>query len=317
MYVRNASQIYEGGGVADFLTTTVRAKVLVRKMHGGSQSVLIKGDDDELYIVKFNNNQQGPNLLANEMLGSVLLRSVGLPAPQWKAVVISDEFLASNQNLHFEGLSGTEPICSGIHFGSNFLGSTGDAEVYDFLPSSFCRRIANPADFLGIYIFDVWANHHDHRQALFLCRPQNLEIDAHFIDNGHLFGGPHWSFEERCGAAMCLDPKFYAVPWNEHSIDEWVSRFESSLSQNLRRTVKQVPKDWYKGDIIGLTTYLEFRLENLRQLFQHELQHNPRIRADVITGISNAPMQLRNSRPLQVRSVLGRRSMFVTPRYWS
>lgn len=306
MYVCSAAEISEGVGVADSLKNIIHAKHLVCRMPGGSQSILVRGDDEELYVVKFNNNLQGPNLLANEVLGSELLRSVGLRSSPWKAISITAEFLKSNPNIYFECATGTRySINSGLHFGAAFVGSTEKRDVYDFLPSSFLHRIGNPADFLGIYIFDVWANHHDHRQAVYACRTGESSIDVHFIDNGHLFGGPHWKKEQRYGVAMCLDQNLYRTPWRESVIDEWISHFEISLSKNLHRAIRQVPKGWYKGDINSLATFLEFRLRNLRELFRQEVRHNRRINSDLATGFSDASLLLCGSRPLQIRSGLG------------
>ena len=45
-------------------------------------------DDGKLYVLKMNPNPQGPNVLANEALGSILIRGLGLRAPPWKAVTI-------------------------------------------------------------------------------------------------------------------------------------------------------------------------------------------------------------------------------------
>lgn len=306
MYVCNVAEISESVGVVDSLSLVTRARHLIRHMPGGSQSILVRGDDEELYIVKFNNNRQGPNLLANEMLGAELLSSVGLPTPEWKPILITNEFLEGNSGVHFRSASGAGlEITSGIHFGTHFVAPVEGGEIYDFLPSSFLRRIVNPADFLGIYIFDVWANHHDHRQAVYSCRSESLAIDAYFIDNGHLFGGPHWSYGSRCGAAMCLDQTLYSVPWHESAINEWISHFEITLSKNLFRAVERVPESWYKGDIVGLAKFLEFRLHNLRHLFRRELRNNRRIKAGLRAGFSNGAMQVCDSRPSQIRLGLG------------
>lgn len=64
----------EGIGVPDTSPHSVHATQLIRKMHGGSQSILVRGNDERLYVVKLSDNQHGPNLLANEVLGSELLR---------------------------------------------------------------------------------------------------------------------------------------------------------------------------------------------------------------------------------------------------
>ena len=314
MHVCYAAEISESVkiSVSDSLIPFICAKQLLRKMRGGSQSILVRGEDEELYVVKLNDNEQGPNLLANEMLGSELLRATGLPTPPWKAIFLSEEFLNCNPGLHFECKSGYKPIRSGLHFGSHFVMPKNGGAVYELLPSSFCRRISNPTDFLGIYIFDVWANHHDHRQALFSCDLMNPGVRANFVDNGHLFGSPHWCPKEKYGAAMHLDKNVYTVPWLDVSVDGWISHFETTIPQTLHRIVKQIPKDWYKGDISALTQYLEHRLLNLRKLFQHELQNNSRINPQQTTGLGNVPMQICDSRPLPVRSFVGRHPLPAT-----
>jgi hypothetical protein len=284
MFVCNTGDETGRVGASDNPLHIVQATQLIRRMHGGSQSILVRGEDETLYVVKPNDNCQGPNLLANEVLGSELLRAAGFPTPNWKIICISDDFLDGHPNLHFETQWGTRRVRSGIHFASQFINGTAGGDVYDFLPSGFCNRIANREDFLGVYIFDVWANHHDHRQALFTTHPGNRSINAHFIDNGHLFGGPNWSLHEKHGAAMCLDPNLYTMPWREDSINEWISRFETSLPECLSRLINQVPQDWYKGNLGDLIDSLLFRLGDLRKLFQLELERNQRINKALAQG---------------------------------
>src|SRR6266851_3223316 len=170
------------------------------------------------------------------------------------------------------------------------------------------------ADFLGIYIFDVWANHRDHRQAVFSTRQTNRAINAHFIDNGHLFGGPHWDFRDKPGAAMCLDRNLYTTTWQESDVDAWISRFETSIPQSLSRVTQQVPQDWYNGNIDELISCLLFRLSDLSNLFQLEVEHNQRIKILPRTGSGNASMPLRHSRSSPIRSIFGRSSFLVAPR---
>ena len=62
---------------------------VVKKQPGGSQSRLVRCDDGKLYVLKMTPNPQGPNVLANEVLGSILMRGLGLPAPPWKPVAIN------------------------------------------------------------------------------------------------------------------------------------------------------------------------------------------------------------------------------------
>src|SRR5713226_7150843 len=44
----------------------------IRRMRGGAQAHLMRCDDGQYYVVKFQNNPQHPRVLANEMLGTRL-----------------------------------------------------------------------------------------------------------------------------------------------------------------------------------------------------------------------------------------------------
>jgi hypothetical protein len=48
-------------------------------MKGGSQSILVQCEDGRYYIVKMTDNPQGPNVLANELLASLLGSAARLP----------------------------------------------------------------------------------------------------------------------------------------------------------------------------------------------------------------------------------------------
>jgi hypothetical protein len=75
-------------------------------MPGGSQPALIRCNDGKLFVVKFLNNLQGPNVLANEVLGNELLKTFDLPTPEWKAISISNSFVKENPGMYFETCSG-------------------------------------------------------------------------------------------------------------------------------------------------------------------------------------------------------------------
>ncbi|MGH9781379.1 MAG: HipA family kinase, partial [Candidatus Acidiferrales bacterium] len=53
----------------------------IRRMRGGAQSHLMRCEDENYYVVKFQNNPQGTRILANELLGTRLAARIGLPVP--------------------------------------------------------------------------------------------------------------------------------------------------------------------------------------------------------------------------------------------
>jgi hypothetical protein len=252
-------------------TDVVHAVQFVRKMRGGSQPALIRCNDGKLYVVKFFNNPQGPNVLANEVLGNELLNALDLPSPRWRKVFLSGSFIEKNTGIFFETHSGYSGIESGLHFGSEFLGDEKTGQVYEWLPNAFCSRVANSKDFLGIRIFDVWTNHCDHRQSLYTTGNGNASFLAVFIDNGHLFGGPEWSRNSRRGESLSLDKRFHSNEWPAEVAESWIARFETECSSSLFNIIQHVPRFWYSGDINQVAESLVRRLSMLRALFSEEL----------------------------------------------
>jgi hypothetical protein len=252
---------------------------VVRKMRGGSQSALVRCDDNQLYVVKLKGNPQGDAVLGNELLAARLLRGVGLPTPAFKPVFLSKAFVDSNCSLDFETSCGTRSTSAGLHFGSHFLAQDDRSELFSILPRSHHSMIENRADLLGAYIFDIWANHRDDRQFVFRRQRDARVISAFMVDNGHMFGGPSWDETHRPGLAMCCDKRLYEENFNADTIEKWCSHFENVLPHILHNALSGVPEEWYKHDrTAALTDFLEDRLGHVYRLFMVELSHNPRVR---------------------------------------
>ena len=252
-------------------TDVIHAVQFVRKMRGGSQPVLIRCNDGKLYVVKFFNNPQGPNVLANEVLGNELLKALNLPSPRWKMVFISRRFIRKNAGISFETPAGYSTIESGFHFGSEFLGDEKAEHVYEWLPNAFCSRVGNAEDFLGIRFFDIWTNHCDHRQSLYITGDENASFRAVFIDNGHLFGGPEWNRKSRRCESLSLDKRFHLNQWSAEVAESWIARFETQCSSSLLNIIRQVPRFWYSGDINQIAESLVRRLSVLRAILSEDL----------------------------------------------
>jgi hypothetical protein len=79
------------------------------------------------------------------------------------------------------------------------------------MSTSRVSAITNREAFLGMYLFDVWANHQDNRQAIFR-RSSTNDQEVWFIDRGRMFGGPQWTFK---AVKVILVPPFI---WRWQSI---------------------------------------------------------------------------------------------------
>jgi HipA-like kinase len=69
----------DGGFPRDAMA--VQAVQHIKRMRGGAQSHLMRGDDRNFYVVKFQNNPQHQRVLANDFFASRIAQRVGLPVP--------------------------------------------------------------------------------------------------------------------------------------------------------------------------------------------------------------------------------------------
>jgi hypothetical protein len=221
----------------------VKITRFIRRLHGSSQSWLAVGSDFANYVVKFNSNPQGQNLLFNEAFGSELYRAVGLLTAGWCPIQVDDESLDRNPQVWFEVPNGTRRPDSGLHFGSRFVENASQI-TYDIIPKSWFNRIENRDQFWGALVLDIWAEHVDHRQAVFTRNGSRGTLTAHFIDHGHMFGGPSGSKTRRPFSSMFLDLDMYSLDRTEVTVGEWVEKVRTLKPEILFEAFASVPHQW-------------------------------------------------------------------------
>jgi len=211
-------------------------------LRGGSNPVLLTASDDQQYVVKFLNNFQGPNLLFNEALGSALFRRVGLSSPEWLPVYVSEDFIDQNPDCWMQTDSGSVRPTAGWCFGSKFLGLK-NVSTYEILSGRSFSRIMNRKDFLTAWVLDVLCEHADNRQAIFV-EDDTRCLEACFIDNGHLFGGPLGTTSPSFLMSRYLDPRIYPDV-SEEDADDIQRKIQSAdLATFAIDTAANLPDTW-------------------------------------------------------------------------
>jgi hypothetical protein len=229
---------------------------VIGKRRGGSHSRLVLCDDGNLYVLKMHPNPQGPNVLANEALGSYLMRGLGFAVPDWHPITINLKTLSLFDELAMEWTNGRVYPAIGVHFGSRYVGARDGAPM-DYLPESYRHKIVNAEQFAGVNLFDYWADHRDGRQCVYRRVRGTGGYEAFFIDNGHLFGGPRWSSTKALQLPARLRER-------EH-VEAWLSLLEQRSPTLLAEAVRQIPTDWYTGEIETLRDHYVRRLAVLRE----------------------------------------------------
>ena len=196
-----------GGGEMIFRLGPAVISRFIRKLRGSSQSILAEADDGEMYVVKFLNNLQGPNVLFNEAMGTELYQRAMLPVPRCRRLMLTAAFLDENPSCYMDSPEGPVRPAAGLCFGSHFLEGKYN-RVYELLPGNYYRRLTNIDDFWVAWLLDACACHAENRQALF---PSALRgaFYAVFIDHGHMFGGPSGETSPSFGVSRYLDPRLY------------------------------------------------------------------------------------------------------------
>lgn len=219
----------------------VPAARFLYKLCGSSQPSILGASDGAFYVVKFN-GFPGSQALANEVVGAELIRCAGLPTPAWTPIEVSDDFLDQNPGLWFRNGEISIRPRPGIHFGSRLIEASGNQRTYQMIPHAWIKRIENRADFLGMLVLDLWANNCDRRQAVYRSNGRGLR--ASFIDNDFMFGGK-FGFDRTCPRrAMVHDLSLYNGLWSDHSMQQWLQKFDGIPENTIRRIVASVPEEW-------------------------------------------------------------------------
>ncbi len=245
---------------------TVIAQRFIRKMRGGTQAHLVQADDGEFYVVKFCNNPQGRRVLVNDALGSVLLRYLGISAPEPVIVNVTPEFLEQNPDVSLQFSSHRTAVETGLHFGSRYPGDPDRLAVFDFFPDRLLPSIDNVEQFLGALVFDKWVANTDHRQAVFFRNPgtsvkpqpqQPLPFHALMIDQGLIFGGLNWDFRAGPLHGLYTSGCVYEGVRSLGDFEPWLEKVTHFPEVGIENLVGGLPQEWIEGEEPELTGLLE------------------------------------------------------------
>jgi len=237
----------------------VHATRLSRRMRGGAQAHLLACEDGRFYVTKFLNNPQHRRILANEWASTILLRHLGVAAPEARIIAVDRTFLAATPDVHFQLGSRRAAVEPGLHFGSLFPGDPDRDAVYDFLPDSLLPSVANLDHFAGALVFDKWAANSDARQAIFFrgrlreyldesAHPNQKGFVAQMVDHGYAFDGPHWDFADSPLQGLYFRPLVYRHVRSLEDFEPWLSRARHCPEAVFDEILRTTPRAWVEGE---------------------------------------------------------------------
>ena len=249
----------------------VQAVQQIRRMRGGAQAQLMLGDDDRLYVVKFQNNPQHTRVLANELLGTRLAAAVGLTVPECELVDVSPWLVENTPELEID-LGQTRVRClPGLQFGSRFAGGTMPGQIVDYLPEERLLELKNLAEFAGILALDKWTGNANGRQAVFTRRQRERRYTAVFIDFGYCFHAGEWRFDDAPLRGVYYRNDVYRQITGWSSFEPWLSRLESIPESSVWAAANDIPPQWFAsppGEMETLVEKLLARRRRIRELIE-------------------------------------------------
>lgn len=267
----------------------VHATRLSRRMRGGAQAHLLACEDGRFYVTKFRNNPQHRRILANEWAASLLLRQLGVAAPEPRIIAVEASFLAAEPEVHFQLGSRRAAVEPGLQFGSLFPGDPDRDAVYDFLPDAVLPLVANLNHFAGALVFDKWASNSDARQAIFFRRRlrEYLEESAHpnqkgfvaqMVDHGYAFDGPHWDFPDSPIQGLYFRALVYRDIRSLEDFEPWLSRARHCPEAVFDEILRTTPPAWVEGEEAEWEQLMEKlfrRRRRIGDLLMHTIRARP------------------------------------------
>lgn len=240
----------------------------VRRLNGSCQSSLITASDGRKYVLKFNENPQGPNVLANEAFVTRLATYLELPVPRCATIHVSDQFIREHRAMWFELEERRRRPRGGMHFGSQ----VPDGPIYELLSGSQLIQVSNVVDFLSMLVFDLWTQQCDNRQAVFVGNCDTQKLRAVFIDHGHALAGPKWDQNPRIGICLYSDLRIYRnIPRSSRNLTIMDNIAEMDLTR-LRSLVGGIPKSWSERSLADKMNELVSRKRILKDIVSVELE---------------------------------------------
>ena len=150
---------------------------------GVTRPQFFRADDEQIYVVKLQNNRLGSKVLVSEFLAAKLGELMNLCFPTSAIILINEQTVQKNQSLI------PPEISLGRHFASLYLTNT------EYVGKHNIYQAINTAEMAGVLLFDHMfhnADRADNRKNL-LLRQEDDGYKIYAIDNSHLFRSGRWT----------------------------------------------------------------------------------------------------------------------------
>jgi hypothetical protein len=224
----------------------------IRRMLGGSQAHLLRASDGKFYVTKFKNNPNHVRVLASEYLATRLGILLGLPMAEVRIMDVSDWLITCSPELCIDNAGKAVPCAAGQQLASRYAADPEQDHIFDYLPETMVRRMANLDDFPRVLAFDKWTGNSDGRQAVYVKHKSARLYRAVFIDQGHCFNAGEWTFIDSPLRGTFSRNYVYEHVTGWNSFEPVLANIDNIQFSDLASIAAEIPPEWYQHDSEGL-----------------------------------------------------------------
>jgi len=160
---------------------------------------------------------------------------------------VSEWLVEHTPAMHIQLEHSTIPCQAGLQFGSQYVVSPQEGQVFDYLPLKMLGRLRNIETFTGMLVLDKWTGNTDDRQAAFWRKLSERKYTATFVDQGNCFNTGKWSFPDDPLQGVHAHNEVYAAVRGWESFEPWLSRIERMEEDFVWSRAAEIPPEWYGG----------------------------------------------------------------------
>lgn len=236
-----------------------------------------RANDDNNYVVKFQNNRLCSRVIVSELFAAKIGKIMGLCFPPSDIIEIDQQILNKNPSLLEIGLS------SGQHFASRYL---DHAEYVG--KDRLCKAI-NTSEMAGVILFDHMFHNADRakNQKNLLLRLEDENYRVYAIDNSHLFRSSRWTIDSFNILGKKIKIYYYQHYRNllkdlllPQDFLPYIDIVKTITDEQIYNIVREIPTEWLPSELErqALVEYTKLRMEMADEILENLCKYIPKSR---------------------------------------
>ncbi|CUH94233.1 hypothetical protein P22_0299 [Propionispora sp. 2/2-37] len=214
--------------------------------------------DDQVYVVKMQNNRYGTKVLISELIAAQIGKLLNLCFPHSQLIKIEESFLNKYPHLKATGL------VPSVNFASRYIANTA------YLEKHHLSKSENLPELAGVILFDHIFHNADrtNNRKNLIVSPQHTGYKIYAIDNSHLFRSGRWTNKSVMDLSEIVKVYYYRLFGllltsyiSPNDFIPYLEKFKAIDDTQIKKIMQSVPDEWWnnKEESVILEEYIRTR----------------------------------------------------------